>query len=181
MPITRTGVKRGQLGPAGELRGFDHLMNLILADVEEHYVVRLRVVRTKLRPARGPPPTDGRPQTLTLGTAPPQPHLLLQVPRPGVAACRAAACGLGQDTPNARAAAASWQAPKPSPYAQFPEPPDGMAPAPYCKEAASPLRLSRCGCHACVHACCCRSLVPSAHWPPPIYLPTCMTSIITAQ
>ena len=38
-------------------------MNLILADVEEHYVVRLRVVRTKLRPVRGPPPpADGRPR-----------------------------------------------------------------------------------------------------------------------
>ena len=36
-------------------------MNLILADVEEHYVVRLRAIRTKLRPARGPPPTDGTP------------------------------------------------------------------------------------------------------------------------
>ena len=34
-------------------------MNLILADVEEHYVVQLRAIRTKLRPARGPPPTDG--------------------------------------------------------------------------------------------------------------------------
>lgn len=38
---------------AGVLRGFDHLMNLVLADVEEHYVVRLRTSRTKLRPAPG--------------------------------------------------------------------------------------------------------------------------------
>lgn len=41
------------------LRGFDHLMNLVLADVEEHYVVRLRTSRTKLRPAAGAAPADG--------------------------------------------------------------------------------------------------------------------------
>ncbi|KAK9830583.1 hypothetical protein WJX81_001418 [Elliptochloris bilobata] len=53
---------RGVRGAAtGELRGFDHLMNLVLADVEEHYLVRLRVVRAKLRLACGPPPEDGAP------------------------------------------------------------------------------------------------------------------------
>jgi hypothetical protein len=34
-------------------------MNLVLADVEERYVVRLRMSRTKLRPVPGPAPANG--------------------------------------------------------------------------------------------------------------------------
>lgn len=53
------------------LRGFDHLMNLVLADVEEHYVVRLRTLRTKLRPAPGAASALGAPCPHSMPSLPP--------------------------------------------------------------------------------------------------------------
>ena len=53
------------------LRGFDHLMNLVLADVEEHYVVRLRTSRTKLRPAPNAAIALGAPCPRSMPSHPP--------------------------------------------------------------------------------------------------------------